>query len=258
MRAKDGTWRLSSVRPLVRYVDEDQAVIDTHIYTLPALPTPERFAPSDTVELLVQIRGADGFHDEGTTAVRLVHGEGSVRFDLVQPQRWWPAGMGEQPLYELTVSLASDERLIDQRRLNLGLTSVRREGEDAPLPRLLVNGRACTIRSVVNVDRIDENQLLPASGDSILLVRDHYGPDVLYEAADRAGVLLVQCVPVHEDATPETDLTAQVDRLSAHPSLAGWYVGHLGSLSDRVAELLRTLDPTRSVFRELPMGTAAA
>lgn len=251
-------WRLSSVRPLVRYVDEEQAVIDTHVATLPAVPAPDRYAPSDLVEVLVEITGADGFHDEGHTALRLVHGEGSVRFDLVQPQRWWPAGMGDQPLYEMTVSLAVGETILDQRSITLGLTSVRREGEDRPLPNLLVNGQVCAIRSVLPVDRIDESQLLPATGDSILLVRDHYGPDVLYQAADRAGILLIQCVPIHPAGTPESELAAQVDRLAAHPSLAGWFVGHLGRLSDDVAEQIRTLDPTRSVFRELPVTQPAA
>lgn len=241
----------TSVRPLVRYVDAEQAVIDVQVVL------PPRFADwrGPGVELMMQLTGNDGFHDEGRVALTLEGSAGSARFEVVQPQRWWPAGMGEQPLYELTLTLAAGSELLDARTMMIGLTSVRPDAseDDADGPRLLVNGEIWAVRSVLPVDRVDENQLLPATGDSVLLVRDHYGPDMLYQAADRAGVLLVQCVPIHPQATPETDVQEQVDRLAAHPSLAGWFVGHLGRLSDEVADRLRELDPTRNVFRHFPV-----
>ncbi|MFW6060074.1 MAG: hypothetical protein ACODAQ_07815 [Phycisphaeraceae bacterium] len=247
------TPHVTSVRPLVRYVDAEQAVIDVHV-TLPP-----RYAPASDphVELLMQIAGSDGFQDESRVDLPMLHGTGSARFEVVQPQRWWPAGMGEQPLYELTLALTVHNELLDTRTVTIGLTSVRpdasHEEEDAHGPRLLVNGQVWAVRSVLPVDRVDESQLLPATGDSVLLVRDHYGPDVLYQAADRAGVLLVQCVPIHPEAAPEIDVQAQVDRLAAHPSLAGWFVGHLGRLSDEVAGRIQALDPTRNVFRHFPV-----
>ena len=105
--------------------------------------------------------------------------------------------------------------------------------------------------------RIDERHLLPATGDSLMLVRDHYGTDLLYQAADRAGILTLQCVPIHPLGEPERDVDDQIDRLAAHPSLAGYYVGHLGQLSDELARRIRALDPTRTVFRELPVDHAA-
>lgn len=250
--------RLSSVRPLVRYVDQDQAVIDTHLFAAPPLPEDGQ-PPNPLVDVNVEINGSDGFHDEGETQLRLVNGTASMRFEVIQPQRWWPAGMGEQPLYELTVNLVMKDELIDQRKITIGLTSVR---PDAPTAEdalaLLVNGQVCEIRSVLVMDRIDERALLPVTGTSLLLVRDHYGPDMLYEAADRAGILLVQCIPVHPGGMPGVDVAAQVDRLSPHPSLAGWFVGHLGQLSDEVARQIEALDPTRTVFRELPAATELA
>ncbi|HEX7008583.1 MAG TPA: hypothetical protein VF184_01285 [Phycisphaeraceae bacterium] len=250
---------LSAVRPLVRYVDEEQAVIDTHVSASPAGWWSGQGQLDPVVEVLVEIRGSDGFHDEERTPLRLVQGRGRVRLDVVQPNRWWPAGMGDQPLYDLTVSLVMGDQTIGHKTTTIGLTSVRCDASDSAraVSQLLVNGQVCSIRSLVMVDRVDENQLLPAAGDSILLVRDHYGPDVLYEAADRAGILLIQCVPIDPEGTPEREVTAQVDRLAPHPSLAGWFIGHLGRISDQVAQLIRTLDPTRSIFRELPSVRAA-
>ncbi len=251
--------RIRSVRPLVRYVDREQAVIDTHICTLPVLTDGEAAPPADrVVHVALSIDGADGFHDEGSTAVQLTQHRGSVRFDLVEPERWWPAGMGNQSLYRLHVEV-TDETGQAESDVTFGLTSVRRDrvlGE-AFDPSLLVNGEICDIGSVVVVDKTDENQLLPATGDSLLLVRDHFGTDTLYEAADRAGILMVQCVPIDGEAHVEDAVADEVDRLASHPSLAGYFVGHLGELSDRVAKALKKLDPTRAVFNAFPLTEAA-
>lgn len=265
---------ITALRPLVRYVDERQAVIDVQIAVGPPATTATATTPlgattarsaaagsaAAQVELLMQIVGADGFIDEGRTVLDLRNGEGTARFEVVEPQRWWPAGMGEQPLYELTLSLVRGDELVDTRHVTLGLTSIRPAlgDPDSPEPQLLVNGQICAVRSILPVDRVDESQLLPATGDSLLLVRDHYGPDLLYQAADRAGILMVQCVPIHPEARPELDVARQVDRLAAHPALAGWFVGHLGRLSDHVAARLSALDPTRNVFRQFPLPVEPA
>lgn len=253
--------RMQSVRPLVRYVDRDQAVIDTHVSMLPPLADEQHPDPATkrVVEIDLQIDGSDGFHDEGSARVTLTDNRGSVRFEVIEPQRWWSAGMGEQSLYNLSITLTDQEFGQDHRQITFGLTSVRRdrvlgEGFD---PSLLVNGQICDIESIVVVDQIDENNLLPATGDSLLLVRDHFGPEVLYDAADRAGILLIQCVPIHPKGRAHAAIAEQVDRLAGHPSLAGYYVGHLGRQSDRVAEAIKQCDPTRTVFRDFPLHDAA-
>lgn len=250
------TLRFDSTRPLVRYVDEEQAVIDAHFSTVAHFPdTP---ATDEVVEVLVRVEGDDGFEDEGRTPMRLADGRGSVRFEIVHPRRWWPASLGEQPLYHLTIGLAHRDELADHRTMTMGLTSVRTDAGATPdHPALIVNGSPLSVESLVMVDRLSEQKLLPATGASILLVRDHYGPELLYEAADRAGILLIQCVPVSADTAPEDELRTQVNRLSPHPSLAGWYVGHLGALADRVSQRIHDLDPTRLVWQDLPVADAA-
>ena len=242
--------QLSTVQPMVRYVDQEQAIIDTHFTTLPALP-PGNAPPPDVVEVLLHIAGSDGFEDEGRTRLTLRDNAGSIRFDLVHPERWWPAGMGEQPLYTLTLTLLVGDEIADQRTMTLGLTSVRRETPD-DLMHLRVNGEICEIQSLLFVDRIAENRLLPATGDSLLMVRDHYGSQSLYDAADRAGILLIQCIPISPEGVPSLDLAQHMERLIPHPSLAGWFVGHLGTAAPRVAKRLQALDPTRTIFLQPP------
>ena len=249
--------RFGSVRPLVRYVDDRQAVIDTRFT---ALDPPDAAGPSTrAVEVLIEVDGEDGFHDEGAARVTTRLGAGSFRFEIVEPQRWWPAGMGEQALYTLNIRLLFDDGVVDKKSFTLGLTSVRRDhalGQQFG-PQLLVNGRICEVQDVLVIDRVDESSLLPATGESLLLVRDHYGCESLYDAADRAGILLIQSVPIDPNGTPEAAVADQVDRLASHPSLAGYFVGHLGDLTQQVTDHIRRLDPTRGVFHDFPLSPAA-
>lgn len=254
---------LASVRPLVRYVDEDLAVIDVRFRLRPRLAgtdADQAVDPNPAVTVHVEIQGDTGFFDEGDTAMRLRDGSGSVRFEMHAPSRWWPAGMGDQALYTVRLCLLdSAGDAIDEQATTIGLSSVRRDqalGEDLP-PVLLVNGRICSVRDVLMIDSANAAALLPATGESLLLVRDHYGDDTLYNAADRAGILLVQAVPIDETGTPSQTVRAELDRLATHPCLAGYYVGHLGPATERVEHALRQLDPTRAVFGGSPMDFAA-
>ena len=245
--------RLESVRPLIRYVDEEQAVIETHFHAVGPIPRASAGFTGET-DVHITIQGFDGFLDEGEARIPVHDGEGSLRFEVIHPQRWWPAGMGEQPLYELTLRLIDGDSILDQRTITLGLTSVRRDSEshDENHPVFLVNGQHFQVQSIVMVDRIDEKTLLPATGDSLLLIRDHYGPELLYEAADRAGVLLIQSVPISAVGKPSIEVADEVDRLAAHPCLAGWFVGHLGDARDAVIERIKSLDPTHTIFHRFP------
>ncbi len=258
-----GELKLSSIRPLVRYVDADQAIIDTHFHTAGLIPKATAGFTGEA-DVHITLEGLDGFHDEGQTRTPVRDGEGSVRFEVVCPQRWWPAGMGDQPLYTLTLSLIDGNSIVDQRTATVGLTSVRQDKDTpnapgaapgaahGPIPGFLVNGRHCEIHNIIMVDRVDEHTLLPATGDSLLMVRDHYGPELLYEAADRAGVLLIQSVPISAQGKPSEEVAREVDRLAAHPCLAGWFVGHLGDVREKVSNRIKALDPTHTVFERFP------
>lgn len=256
----NSTARIGSIRPLIRYVDENQAVIDAHFSILPPVPSQGvNTTPPAAVDVLVEINGHDGFHDEGATRTTLDDDlVGSVRFDLVQPDRWWPAGMGTQSLYQLTITLIDQHgNPSDSQAIDIGLTSVRSTDNHADTPVFIVNGKPCPLDHVLMIDRVDERALLPATGQSLLFIRDHFGTELLYQAADRAGILLVQSIPIDPAGHIEQSVLNQIDRLSGHPCLAGWYVGHLGDLAHTVADKLASLDPTHQVLTDIPPNWAA-
>ena len=251
--------RLAALQPLVRYVDQQRAVIEVRFGLRSPLDEPGTTPAPRAVSVRLTVRDEAGYYDQGTATVPIRERRGSLRFEIDTPRRWWPAGMGEQALYDLTLELTDGDEADAGQTVTFGLTSVRRDrvlGERFA-PSLLVNGSICDYHSVLHVDQVHEGQLLPAAGETLLLVRDHIGSEPLYEAADRVGLLLIQCVPLHPEADVDRAVAHQIDRLVAHPSLAGYFVGHWGSLSDRVAEVLRQQDPTRSVFRRFPLDDAA-
>ncbi len=269
-----------AVRPLVRYVDESQAVLDAHISLGPwwdnardnTHPDPhDDHQPLDgPVQVKIRMAAHTGPSSENTfehtVALDLDDHTGVVRFEVTDPARWWPAGMGDQTLYDLEVTVSIEDRAVDHYHATVGLTSVRPASSEQPHPDqphlaqpwpdghtvLLVNGREREIQSVVPVDPVDEQHLLPVGGDSLLLVRGHFGSDQLYQAADRAGILLIQSVPpinANRKKSPAPTLQQQVDRLAGHPCLAGWLIQPQSPKANHLATQLHQLDPTRSIFQ---------
>ena len=211
---------LKSVRPIVQYVDSDLAVMDIHLRVAPrgGGTLPQRL---EERHVLIEVQGVEGFFDEQQMPVVFEDGRAMCRIELVQPQRWWPAGMGDQSLYNLDVSLVEDDRLISTVTSLVGLTSIRLDAEDGQA-HLLVNGQTFPVQTLVPVDRVHENGILPAGGDSVMFVRDHYGTDLLYKAADHAGILLIQCVPSRET-------TASPGRSPRSARCAAARAGRIGS-----------------------------
>ena len=243
---------LESIQPLVRYVDQERAVIEVRFRTRQPVVCNERVELQADAVLTITHRS--GFEDEITVPVSTQSGCAKTKFELVWPERWWPASMGEQSLYELTVRLQIEGVELECQHVSLGLTSVRANRDDDLNEPLLVNSLPCSVRSILHIDRVDQASLLPAGSDALLVVRDHYAPDLFFDATDRAGILTLQCVPVAEDARPGHWVKEQVERLACHPSLMGYYVGHQGQMADGLARAIRVADPTRPVYRSIPIS----
>ncbi len=283
-RSHDHDAGLFAIRPLVRYVDESQAVVEIHVAVHPIEEAPPAL-PGAPLEVVVRVEGPDGYLYEHQSQLCLQGDSGVVRFELGDPQRWWPSGMGQQALYNLSVLILDNDHVTRAWENTIGLTSVRPAarisyGRDDPADShatqttglmldqdavLLINGHQCPIENLVPVYPADERSVLPVGKHCLLVVREHYGPDILYHAADRAGTLLIQSIPTlgqHDPTHPPSDadesgptrgvVQSQVNRLVGHPSLAGWLVPQADEAGDRLVHQLRRLDPTRSVFRAIP------
>lgn len=72
----------------------------------------------------------------------VANGEAALQAAIPEPQLWWPNGMGDQPLYTITVQLLNaDGKAVDsfQRRIGLRTVEVVPPGRDVAL-HLRVNG----------------------------------------------------------------------------------------------------------------------
>ncbi len=164
-------------------------------------------------------------------------------FDVAAPRLWWPAGQGEQPLYELTVQAEGDTV---QRRIGLRVIELVTEPDDiGRTMKFRVNGRdvfakgANWIPADAMPGRITPEVVLPqlqaATAVHMNMLRvwggGRFEPDWFYDACDRLGLMIwhdfmFACMHYPSDrgflAEVRAEATYQVRRLSHHACLALW------------------------------------
>ena len=164
------------------------------------------------------------------------------------PQLWWPAGYGDQPLYTVEVTLSKDGRALDSwtRRVGLRTMAVRREKDQWGESFChCVNGVDVF---AMGADYIPEDNLLPRRNPARTrrLLEDarlanmnairvwgggYYPDDYFYDICDELGLLVWQdcmfaCAVYNLTEAFEENVKAEivdnVRRLRHHPSLALW------------------------------------
>lgn len=186
------------------------------------------------------------------------------------PALWWPAELGDQPLVEVTVEVSEPtgpdteigrgaERAPDSEPSDGGGTTASDDEEfrrsDSFATRcglrdvtlrdwiLTVNGERLFVRGLLSGPAAHELATAPDDdvtapvraafelGANLLRVHAHLAPDALYRAADEAGMLIWQDLPLYRGQNRSVRRTAirtaqaTVDRLGAHPSIVVW-CGH--------------------------------
>jgi beta-mannosidase len=199
--------------------------------------------------LRVQLRVVD---PEGTarTADAALEGD-AVTVELVidEPQLWWPNGLGEQPLYEVTVALSASGETCDERDYRVGLRTLelRQEPDEwGESFTFVVNGVPVFAKGSnwIPADsfptRISDEQLdhliwsTASTHQNMLRVWGGglYEDDRFYDRCDEYGILVWQdCVfscsiyPMDEPAfldTVRAEIVENVRRLRHRASLALW------------------------------------
>ncbi len=157
-------------------------------------------------------------------------------FVIRKPKLWWPAGMGEQPLYRVSVS-ADGQRL--EKKIGLRKIEV---GENLAFK---VNGKRVFAKGAnwIPCDTEEEKQTPQRYLDLLTSARDanmnmirlwgggKFEKDCFYEICDSLGLLvwhdfMFACAmyPATEEFLGEVsaEITHQIKRLQSHPSIALW------------------------------------
>jgi beta-mannosidase len=237
------TARLATVRPVVTVVD---GVGSVEVYV-----AVERLSGAP---LTLDVRIVDPSGRDVAAAGPLdFDGESSVISLMIEnPELWWPRGHGEQPLYELLVTLGGESGELGVSRKNIGFRTVAAAAipdefgtgfsvsvngdeiwikganwipDDCFLPRITPERYRASIADAVEADF----NLLRVWGGGI------YESDDFYDECDRVGLLVWQdfalaCAAYSEAPELWDEIEAEarenVVRLSSHPSLAVWNGGN--------------------------------
>jgi beta-mannosidase len=182
----------------------------------------------------------------------LARGSNSVTWTVAvpDPDLWWPGELGGQPLTEVTVDVAAPTEQPDAPTVGDGFIvsdgfSTRCGLRQVALRDwiLTVNGERLFVRGVLVGPTAPDLATAPDDvvtapvhaaeelGCNLIRVHAHLAPDALYDAADRAGMLVWQDLPLYRGQSRSVRRTAvrtaeaTVDRLGAHPSVVVW-CGH--------------------------------
>ena len=165
---------------------------------------------ADGLRMCVELQAPDGAVVAATERNIAAEGDSyqvSERLTVDHPQLWWTKNYGDQPLYQLRVSLMARDVVVDTVRRTLGLRQLEKTGD----MRFRVNGREIKLwgGNLCELDgrthrwseeRCDELMLRLANMNvNILRIWGggmQYG-DSFYEACDRHGIMVYQDFHMH-------------------------------------------------------------
>jgi hypothetical protein len=202
---------------------------------------------------------------------KIAHVSGSPNAELVltlpEPHLWSP----EDPfLYDLQVTLNDGKKIIDSVSSYFGMRKIALKKDDQGFTRIALNDEF-----TFQIGTLDQgfwpDGIYTAPSDDALrsdieflkragfnLTRKHVKiePERWYYWCDKLGLLVWQDMPSANNATPEgrrefeTELLRMIRHLENHPSIVTWVLFNEGwgqYDTERLAQWLKTLDPTRLV-----------
>jgi beta-mannosidase len=168
--------------------------------------------------------------------------------EIRQPKLWYPAGYGEQPMYEFTAQVGKSGQPAEERTVKAGLRSIVLHRELDKWGRsfeLIVNGIPVFAKGadVIPFDSFpnrvttaDYRRILESARDANMNMIRHWGggyyeTDEFYSICDELGIMVWQDFQFGNDWQPgtyafklniEAEAEDQVRRLRNHPSIVVW------------------------------------
>ncbi|HET7654247.1 MAG TPA: hypothetical protein VFK42_14510 [Acidimicrobiales bacterium] len=226
-----GPVRIAGLRVLCRDASPEQAVVRLRA-VLDA-------TDAGTVTLRTRVDAYDHESEHSLAA-----GENRIEWDVTvpSPRLWWPHALGEADLVDVAVDVVvgegGDANTSDSRRLRTGLRQIRMDkwilrvnGERMFLKGSNQGPTRMALAEATADDFTRDVALAKDAGLDFLRVHAHVSRPELYDAADAAGLLLWQDMPlqwgyargVRKQAVQQA--RAAVDVLGHHPSVFAW-CGH--------------------------------
>jgi beta-mannosidase len=183
-----------------------------------------------------------------TVNVHAGHNTIDLPIAIRQPRLWYPAGYGEQPLYEFTAQLGKGTAVSETRKVKVGLRSIelrRQPDKWGKSFEFVVNGIPIFAKGA-NVIPLDSfpNRVTTANYRHLLesarnanmnMIRlwggGYYESDEFYSICDELGLMVWQDFMFGNDWQPgtsafkqsiEAEAQDQVRRLRNHPSIVLW------------------------------------
>ncbi|MGW7382404.1 glycoside hydrolase family 2 protein [Streptomyces sp. NPDC054794] len=174
---------------------------------------------------------------------------------LTSPRVWWPAGMGDQPLYGLDLTASVAGTVSDSTHETFGIRDVQAPLNSDGARQYRINGRKLLIKGggwspdeFLRWDRTYVEDRLKYALDlglNTIRLEGHIEPDEFFELADRHGVLTLpgwECCDKWEGQvngsgesgdkwTPadypvaKASMAAEAARLRDHPSVISFLIG---------------------------------
>jgi beta-mannosidase len=171
-----------------------------------------------------------------------------IPIEIPQPKLWYPAGYGDQPLYDFTARVSISGQVADRRTVKTGLRSVVLDRHLDAWGRsfqFIVNGIPVFAKGADVIpfdsfpDRVTTEQIrhiLESARDANMNMIRHWGggyyeSEEFYQICDELGIMVWQDFMFGNDWQPgtyafkltiEAEAENQVRRLRNHPSIVIW------------------------------------
>lgn len=234
--------RIESVIPLVDVREDDTGLLTTTVRI-------ERDGTEETKGAEVPVSVVLGGYDANCEARESVEANRStvdLTIEVPDVHVWWPVGLGEAALYDVSVSLGDDTEPAWSSRVGFRTVSVDTAADEVGRPfQISVNGVPVHahgynwIPDDAFISRVDDARYrrgiedLVESNSNMVRVWGGgiYEADTFYDLCDENGIMVWQdftlaCAAYDETPTTRSDIEAevrqQITRLSSHPSLVVW------------------------------------
>ena len=271
-----GIWRgvsllaFTSVRVKDVLIRQDFAV--SAIVGLDVAVVAERFDPAMHLEVLVRVCYKGNILHEAREI--LLTDLTALHLNIKNPQLWWPAGLGDQPLYEVTVDVLAGRTCLEHvsRRIGLRLFTVEQvAGNGKTAYRFSINRHPMFIKGAswlpadiyaARLTRVEYAKLVKAAAVANMNMLRVWGggvyeSDSFYDLCDEYGICVWQDLLLCEaqaDAPTSAQLASfereaqqNIQRVRHHPCVVLWSVGDSGGRGIAPAYVKAALDQVASL-----------